>query len=406
LVVVFGPAGAQNGYPLPTFERTPTMSRCRFAFRAAAFLVGVAAVLPSSRVAAQPAPVKAHAALVHCVAVSPDGKLLATASFDNTVKIWELNPDGTIKDKEKKVLTGHTGPVYAVAFDPKNPNLVATASQDKTGRVWDITDGKVKAELKGHTDIVDTVAFSPDGKTLATAGADKSVRLWNAADGKELKNLGAHDGSVYTVAFSPDGKQLASAGSGKDNVVKVWDVKGQKELLQLKGHEQPVTSLVYSGNTELVTTSMDRTIRVWTTKEVKSDAKEVKEPKDKKDAMDAKKPAEKKDKKDAADKKDAKDKKDKKDTTEPKAVKDPHELKKLGPTTDDPYAVAWSPKAKLIAVCGYSGQVTTWALDSEKPKFTRAIKNPGYCVCFGADGKVVYTGHDNGTVAVTPIAGK
>jgi WD40 repeat protein len=388
------------------------MTHCRFAFRAAVFLIGVAAVLPSARVVAQPAPVKAHSALVHCVAVSPDGKLLATASFDNTVKVWELNSDGTIKDKEKKVLTGHTGPVYAVAFDPKNPNIVATASQDKTGRVWDITDGKVKAELKGHTDIVDTVAFSPDGKTLATAGADKSVRLWNAVDGKELKNLGTHDGSVYTVAFSPDGKLLASAGSGKDNVVKVWDVKGQKELTPLKGHEQPVTSLVFAGNDELVTTSMDRTIRVWTTKAVKTDSKEVKEPKDKKDAKEAKKPADKKDakdKKDSKDKKDAKDKKDgkePKDKVEPKDVKDPHELKKLGPTTDDPYAVAWSPKAKLLAVCGYSGQVTTWALDSEKPKFTRAIKNPGYCICFGADGKVVYTGHDNGTVAVTPIAGK
>lgn len=389
------------------------MNRCRFAFRAAVFFVGMIAVLPSARVAAQPAPVKAHSALIHCVAVSPDGKLLATAGFDNAVKIWELNPDGTIKDKEKKTLTGHTGPVYAVAFDPKDPNVIATASQDKTGRVWDLSSGKVKGELKGHTDIVDTVAFSPDGKTLATAGADKSVRLWSAADGKELKNLGAHDGSVYTVCFSPDGKLLASAGSGKDNLVKVWDVKGQKELTQLKGHEQPVTSLVFSGNAELVTTSMDRTIRVWATKE----AKPVKESKDKEEKKDAKKPADKgADKKDKTDKKDAGDKKDKKDVKkdakdakeakEPKDVKDPRELKRLGPTTDDPYAVAWSPKAKLIAVCGYSGQVTTWALDSDKPKFTRAVKNPGYCIAFGADGKVVYTGHDNGTVAVTPIAGK
>ena len=250
-------------------------SRCRAALRAALFLLGVVAVLPTSRVAAQPAPVKAHSALIHCVAVSPDGKLLATASFDNTVKIWEINPDGTIKDKEKKTLTGHAGPVYAVAFHPKDPNVIATASQDKTGRVWDITDGKVKAELKGHADIVDTVAFSPDGKLLATAGADKSVRLWNPADGKEVKNLGTHDGSVYTVAFSPDGKFLASAGSGKNNVVKLWDVKAQKEFTQLKGHEQPVTSLVFAEDAVLVTTSMDRTIRVWAAKEAKAEPKEA-----------------------------------------------------------------------------------------------------------------------------------
>jgi WD40 repeat protein len=297
-------------------------------------------------------PVKAHGALVHCVAVSPDGKTLATAGFDNIVKLWDIAPDGSIK--EKKTLTGHTGPVYAVVFHPKDEKLIATASQDKTARIWDVTDGKSKTECKGHTDIVDTIAFSPDGKVLATAGADKNVKLWNPADGKELKNLGAHDGSVYSVAFSPDGKLLASAGAGKDNLVKLWDVKDQKEVKQLKGHEQPVTAVVFADNDVVVTASMDRTIRVW-------------------NAADGK------------------------------------ETKKLGPTTDDPYALAWSEKAKSAAVCGYSGQITIWALDSDKPKFTRAVKAPGYCIAFTADGKGVFSGHESagqGLVAFTPIAGK
>jgi WD40 repeat protein len=78
-------------------------------------------------------------------------------------------------------------------------------------------------------------------------------------------------------------------------------------------------------------------------------------------------------------------------------------VRRLGPTTDDPYALAWSPGAKTLAVCGYSGQVTAWALDGDKPTFTRAIKNPGYCIVFTPDGKAVLTGHDNGTVAVTPL---
>jgi WD40 repeat protein len=380
-----------------------SMNRCRFAL----FLLGVAVVLPSAGVRAQPAPTKAHTELVHAVAVSPDGKLLATAGFDNLVKLWDINPDGTLK--EKKVLTGHTAPVYAVAFHPTDPKILASASQDKTGKVWDITDGKVKFDLKGHTDIVDTIAYSPDGKSLATASADKTVRLWNPADGKELKNLGAHDGSVYTVAFSPDSKLLASAGSGKDNLVKIWDVKGQKELTQLKGHEQPVTSVVFSGNEEVVTTSMDRTIRVWTTKGAKTEPKESKDKKEAKDKKAAKDKKDVKDKKDAKkdDKKNPKDKKDAKDKKEePKEFKDPKELKKFGPTADDPYAVAWSEKAKQIAVCGYSGLVAVWALDSDKPKFTRAIKNPGYCITFTGDGKKVITGHGNGTVVVTPIDGK
>ncbi|AWM36839.1 WD domain, G-beta repeat [Gemmata obscuriglobus] len=357
--------------------------------RVALFLFGLISVLPP--VAAQPAPVRAHTALVHAVTVSPDGKTLATAGFDNVVKLWGVGPDGTLTER-KVALTGHVGPVYAVAFHPTDTKLVATASQDKTAKIWDLTDGKSKVELKGHTDIVDAVAFSPDGKTLATAGADKTVRLWNPTDGKELKNLGAHDGSVYSLAFSPDGKLLASAGAGKDNLVKVWDVKGQKEFTQLKGHEQPVTAVTFAGNDVIVTASMDRTIRTWSTKDVAEPKKDVPEPK--KDTKELKK--------DGKDKKDTKEPKDAKEPKEVKEYKDPKELKKFGPTADDPYAIAWSEKTKTLAVCGYSGQITLWGLNSDKPTLTKAIKSPGYCIAFTADGTGVFTGHDNGTVAFTP----
>jgi len=204
--------------------------------------------------------VRGHADLIHSIAFSPDGKMVATAGFDKEIKLWEY-ADGNLK--EVKTLSGHSDPVYCVVFSPDGKRL-ASSSHDKTIRVWNVADGKVLQTLKGATDIVDTIAFSPDGKLLASGSgtADKSVRLWNPDDGKEVKNLGAHNGSVYCVAFSPDGKLLAS--SGADNIIKVWDVPGQKELMQLKGHELGVTGVVFAGDDKtLVSVSQDRSVRVW-----------------------------------------------------------------------------------------------------------------------------------------------
>ena len=337
------------------------------------------ALLPAA--AAQPAPVKAHNALVHAVAVSPDGRTVATAGFDNDIKIWDSAADGSLK--EKTVLKGHTGPVYCVAFHPKEPLLVS-GSQDKTAKVWSLADGKVLAEYKGHTDIVHSVAFAPDGRAVASGGTgDKSVKLWNPTDGKDLKPLGTHAGSVYQVAFSPDGKYLASASA--DKVVKIWDVAAGKEFKQLKGHEEAVYGVVFAGDDDtVVTVSMDRTIRVWSIKAVKDIKEEKKEPPKKDDKKD-----------------------DKKDPPAPvRNPKDYGEMKLLGPTSDDPFAVAWDPGTKTLAVCGYSGLVTTWAIDGDKPKFSRAIKNPAYTIAFTAGGRAVLTGHDNGTLVVTPLAAK
>lgn len=300
------------------------------------------AILTSTVVLAQ-TPTKAHTALVHCIALSADGKLLATAGFDNTVKLWDVS-GATIK--EKATLSGHTGPVYAVAFS-NDAKVLVSSSLDKTARVWNVAEKKMTAEIKGHTDIVDTLAILPDAKTVATGSADKSVKLWNVADGKEAKALGAHTGSVYTVAISPDGKLLASGGSG-DNLIKVWDIAAGKESKQLKGHEQAITGLTFTDNTTLASISLDRSVRLWNAAEGK-------------------------------------------------------ETKKLGPTTDDPYGVAWAAKAKRLVTCGYSGLLNVWDLETGKSTFTSKVPSPGYAVAVDADAKTLFSGHDNGTVVVTVV---
>ena len=156
---------------------------------------------------------------VKSVAFSPDGKTLAAASYDRTVKVWD------VATARRSTLQGHTHAVYSVAFSPDGKTL-ASASGDKTVKLWDLATNKERATLQGHTESVMSVAFSPNGKILASAGYDKSVKLWDMATGKELATLKGTE-AVWSVAFSPDGKTLAAAVGSISNApgeLKLWDV--------------------------------------------------------------------------------------------------------------------------------------------------------------------------------------
>jgi WD40 repeat protein len=236
--------------------------------------------------------------VINSVAYSSDGKILATASFDGTIILWDARgfPLGP-------PLKGHNGGVYGVAFSPDG-KTIASCGGDGIVDLWDLArlgtrrtftvgpdalrqiafapDGKTLAcgteagtvvlldvagrgemvTLPGHTGNAYTVAFSPDGKTLASGGQDKKIVLWNLGSRKFLGSV-EDDSEVYSVTFSPDGKTLAAGNRHKE--VTLWDVAKRQRLgLPLKGHVNSVFSVAFSpdGKT-LFSGSPDKTIRRW-----------------------------------------------------------------------------------------------------------------------------------------------
>ena len=203
---------------------------------------------------------RGHTAGLYRVAHSPDGKRLATASIDKTAKVWDA-----ASGKELLTLHGHTMDVTGVAFSPDGTRL-ATSSYDKTAKVWDAVTGKELLTLCCHKHYVMGIAFSPDGTRLATASLDKTAKVWDAATGKELLTLIGHKRGVGSIVFTSDGKRLATSSwfDEPERTAKVWDADTGKLLLTLTGHTAGLWDIASSPDGKrLATGASDGTAKIW-----------------------------------------------------------------------------------------------------------------------------------------------
>jgi WD40 repeat protein len=199
---------------------------------------------------------RGHAGGVSGVCWSPDGRHLASAGADGTVKVSDA-----VTGQQTFALWSHNGGSTAACWSPDGRRL-ATAGGDGTVRVRDAATGQPTLTLPGHAIPVQSVCWCPDGRRLASAGKDWAVKVWDTVTGQEALSLRGHVGGVSGVCWSPDGRRLASAGA--DGTARVWDASSREEALVLRGHAGGVSGVCWSPDgRRLASAGADGTVRVW-----------------------------------------------------------------------------------------------------------------------------------------------
>lgn len=206
-----------------------------------------------------------HRASVESIAWSPDGQLLVSGSRDKTVRLWEV-----MTGEQVKVVTEHNASVYSVAFH-FDGMTVASGDQDGQIRISSTSVSTSQATFS-HTDRVNSLVFSPDGEILASASFDSTVKLQRVRESRLLTSLNAHLNRVEDVQFSPDGQLLLTAG---DDTIKLWRVQTRQLVRTLSGHQAAVLRVGFSPDGQFIASASgvpsnwlenfrgDRTIRIW-----------------------------------------------------------------------------------------------------------------------------------------------
>jgi WD40 repeat protein/transcriptional regulator with XRE-family HTH domain len=243
---------------------------------------------------------QAHTDNIYALAFSPDGRTLASGSWDGAIKLWDMEggallwtnwstdsierlafaPDGhtlasggddaTVRLWDAKLgahlqtLTGHSGPVYALAWSPDG-SLLASGGFDMQIRLWEMQEVQPETSarmLTGHTDWVLALAFAPDGRTLASGSFDRTVNLWDMDSRRVRETLTGHTNLVHATVWSPDGRLVASCGF--DKTIWIWDVERRSYRTALHGHTAAVFALAFTPDSRsLLSGSDDATLRVW-----------------------------------------------------------------------------------------------------------------------------------------------